>query len=47
MTGAGLLSLGSLLAVAAMSAGALATWTLLLRPFPVLSGVERPQPAGW
>ncbi len=47
MTGGGLLSLGSLLAVAAMSAGALATWQLLLRSFPGVRGVERPQPAGW
>jgi len=47
VTGAGLLTLGSLLAIAAMAAGALVTWQLLLRPFPGLRGVERPQPAGW
>lgn len=27
--------------------GALATWQLLLRPFPGVRGVERPQPTGW
>lgn len=29
------------------AAGALATWQLLLRPFPGVRGVERPQPTGW
>jgi len=47
VTGAGLLSLVSLLAVAAMSVGVLVTWRFALRPFPALRGLERPQAAAW
>jgi uncharacterized membrane protein YedE/YeeE len=47
VTGAGLLSLGSLLAVAAMAAGALATMRFVLRPLPALRGNERPEAVGW
>jgi uncharacterized protein len=41
------LSLGSALAVACMTAAALAVRTLALERFPRLRGVERPEPAGW
>jgi uncharacterized protein len=47
ITGAGLLSLGSLLAVAAMAGGALLTMRFALRPLPALRGVERPEAPGW
>jgi len=43
VTGVGLLSLGSLLAVSAMAAGALATMALVLRPHPAVRGAERPE----
>jgi uncharacterized protein len=46
LTGVPLLSLGSTLATALMAAGALLTWRLLLGPFPVVRGIERPEP-GW
>lgn len=45
LTGLPLLQTGSALAIAAMAAGALATWALLLRPLPALRGTERPPPA--
>ena len=41
LTGLPLLSLGSLLAIASMAAGALLTWRLLLAPRPALRGHER------
>ena len=41
LTGLALLSLGSLLALASMAAGALLTWRLLLAPRPRLRGHER------
>ena len=41
------LSLGSMLAVAAMAVGAVAVRGLLLEPFPALRGAERPSAAGW
>ena len=41
------LSLGSLLAVACMTAAALAVRVLALERFPRIRGVERPEPAGW
>jgi uncharacterized membrane protein YedE/YeeE len=47
VTGAGLLSIGSLLAVTAMAAGALLTVRYLLRPLPALRGVERPPVPDW
>jgi len=47
VTGIPLLSLGSLLAVAAMGLGAVLTWRYLLAPLPKLRGFERPEPAGW
>jgi uncharacterized membrane protein YedE/YeeE len=40
LTGLSLLSLGSLLAIASMAAGALLTWRLLLAPRPALRGRE-------
>jgi uncharacterized membrane protein YedE/YeeE len=45
LTGLPLLSLGSLLAVASMAAGALLTWRLLLEPRPRLRGREHTLPA--
>jgi len=45
LTGVPLLSLGSILTVACMAAGALAARRLLLIPFPTLAGVERPEPS--
>jgi hypothetical protein len=47
LTGMALLSIGSLLAVVSMAAGALVTWHFLLRPRPALRGIERPEPAAW
>ena len=47
ITGAGLLSFGSLLAVGAMAVAALATMRFVLRPLPALRGIERPEAAGW
>lgn len=47
VTGLGLLSLGSMLTIAAMAAGALLTARFLLRPHPALRGAERPEAAGW
>jgi uncharacterized protein len=44
LTGLPLLSLGSLLAIGAIAAGALLTWRLLLRDRPALRGRERPEP---
>lgn len=44
LTGVPLLSLGSLLAIAMMAAGALLTWRFLLSPRPALRGIERPEP---
>jgi uncharacterized protein len=44
-TGISLLSLGSLLATAAMAAGAVATWRLVLAPRPAVRGIERPEPS--
>ena len=41
------LSLGSMLAVAAMAVGAVGVRGLVLEPFPALRGVERPGAAGW
>jgi uncharacterized protein len=41
LTGVPLLSLGSLLATAAMAAGALLTWRLVLAPSPRLRGTEK------
>ena len=41
LTGLPLLSLGSLLATAAMAGGALLTWRLVLEPSPRLRGSER------
>jgi uncharacterized protein len=46
VTGLALLSVGSLLALAAMIAGALLTWRYFLWPRPAVRGVERPE-AGW
>jgi uncharacterized membrane protein YedE/YeeE len=45
LTGIPLLSLGSLLATAAMAAGVVATWRLLLAPLPAVRGAERPEPS--
>jgi hypothetical protein len=45
LTGLPLLSLGSLLATAAMAAGALLTWRLVLAPSPRLRGTEKARPA--
>lgn len=45
LTGIALLSLGSLLATAAMAVGALVTWRLLLAQSPTVRGVERPEPS--
>ena len=47
VTGLPLLSLGSLLAITAMAAGALVTWRYALGPLPKLRGTERPEAAGW
>ncbi len=47
VTGIPLLSLGSLLAVAAMAVGAVLTWRYLLHPLPKLRGSERPEAVGW
>lgn len=47
VTGLPLLSLGSLLAVSAMAAGALVTWRYLLGPMPRMRGRELPEAAGW
>lgn len=47
LTGLGLLSLGSLLAVAAMAGGALATARFVLRPLPRVRGLERPPAPDW
>jgi uncharacterized protein len=47
VTGLALLSLGSLVAVAAMAAGALLTLRYLLRPLPRLRGIERPPAVDW
>lgn len=47
VTGLGLLSLGSLLTIAAMVAGALLAVRFLLRPHPGLRGAERPEAPGW
>lgn len=44
LTGVPLLSLGSILAISMMAAGALITWRLLLAPHPRLRGTERPEP---
>lgn len=44
LTGIPLLSLGSVLTVACMAAGAVATRRFLLMPLPALRGVERPEP---
>ena len=46
LTGVPLLSVGSLLAIAAMAVGAALTWRLLLSPRPRLRGHERPE-AAW
>jgi len=46
VTGLGLLSVGSVVAIAAMAAGALVTWRYLLARSPTLLGAERPDPAG-
>jgi len=43
LTGVPLLSLGSMLATAAMAVGVIATWGLLLRRSPALRGHERPR----
>lgn len=45
LTGIPLLSLGSILALAAMAAGAVVTWRLLLASSPRLRGNERPEPS--
>jgi uncharacterized membrane protein YedE/YeeE len=45
LTGIALLSLGSLVATAAMAAGALVTWRFLLAPLPGVRGAERPEPS--
>jgi hypothetical protein len=45
LTGIPLLALGSLLAIAAMAAGVVATWGLLLARRPGLRGTERPEPS--
>jgi uncharacterized protein len=45
LTGLPLGSFGSLLAVACMAVGTLATWRLVLAPRPALRGVDRPVPA--
>jgi uncharacterized protein len=45
LTGLPLLSLGSTLATAAMAAGALITWRLVVAPSPRLRGTERPPAA--
>lgn len=47
VTGLPLLSLGSLLAVSAMVAGAVVTWRYVLGPRPALRGTERPEAVGW
>lgn len=47
VTGLPLLSFGSLLAVAAMCAGAAFCWRYLLEPLPRLRGAERPEAVGW
>jgi hypothetical protein len=47
LAGVPLLSLGSIAAAAAMAAGALGTWRLLLAPHPRLRGAERPEPPDW
>lgn len=45
LTGIPLLSLGSVLTVACMAAGGVATRRFLLAPLPALRGVERPEPS--
>ena len=40
LTGVPLLSLGSILAAAAMAAGALLTWRLVVAPWPRIRGAE-------
>ena len=47
LTGLGLLSLGSVLATAAMAAAVVLTWRFLLGPRPQLRGVEVPEAAHW
>lgn len=47
VTGVGLLSLGSVVAVTAMACGALLSWRYLLRPLPALRGTERPAAVDW
>lgn len=47
VTGLPLLSLGSIVAVSAMAAGAVLTWRYVLGPSPKLRGLERPEPVGW
>jgi len=44
LTGVPLLSLGSMLAITMMAAGALLTWKFLLAPRPALRCTERPEP---
>lgn len=44
LTGIPLLSLGSLLAITMMAAGALLTWKFVLASRPALRGTERPEP---
>ena len=45
LTGVPLLSLGSILAITMMAAGALLTWRYVLAPRPALRGSERPEPS--
>jgi uncharacterized membrane protein YedE/YeeE len=45
LTGVSLLSLGSLLATAAMALGVVLAWRLLLAPVPAVRGIERPEPS--
>lgn len=47
VTGLPLLSLGSLLAVSAMAAGAVVTWRYILGPLPEVRGRETPEAVGW
>jgi uncharacterized protein len=47
LTGLALLSLGSALATVSMAAGVILAWRFLLRPWPRLRGMERPEAVGW
>ena len=47
VTGLPLLSLGSTIAVLAMTAGAALTWRYVLSPLPSVRGLERPEAVGW